>query len=110
MKSQNAKVKKEGLPSGGEVSYVMLDLADLDTIKGGVDSLLQKTTIVDYVILNAGIMACPYKKTKNNLEMQIGEQWGTRFVFLGFFFRLQLMLHCFVRLLDKECCCKAQNY
>lgn len=49
--------------------YVTLDLADLDTVKKGVENVLNKTTVVDYLILNAGILACPYRKTRNNLEL-----------------------------------------
>ena len=48
-------------------------MADLDTIKPCVDSVLEKTKVVDYLILNAGVMATPYTKTKQNLEMQIGK-------------------------------------
>ena len=63
---------KEGLAAKGAVDYVTMDLASLKTIKPAVEAVLQKTKAIDYLVLNAGVMACPYKLTENNLEMQIG--------------------------------------
>ena len=82
MKARNAEVRWERLPAEGDISYAVVDLADLDTIKPCVDCVLKKTKVVDYLILNAGIMATPYTRTKQNLEMQIGKpgcvQWNEK--------------------------------
>ena len=51
---------------------MLVDLADLTTVQTCVDSILSKSTVVDYLILNAGVMAMPYMKSKQNMEMQIG--------------------------------------
>lgn len=73
IQQQNATVKKSGLPSRGELSYVLLDLTDLDSVKESVDCILKQTKVVDYLILNAGVLAPPYTKTKHGMELQIGE-------------------------------------
>lgn len=78
MKEENAKANKQGVPAEGAISYVTLDLSDLDTVKTCVEEIRAKTTTVDYLILNAGIMATPYGKTKQNLELQIGTSGAQR--------------------------------
>ena len=73
MEQQNSKVKKtDGMPKVGSISYAIVDLCDLETVKPCVDAILEKTSVVDYLVLNAGVMATPYRKTKQNLELQIG--------------------------------------
>ena len=73
IKEKNGK-PADGEPSYGDVSYVLLDLADLDSVKAASKDVLAKTKVIDFLVLNAGVMHTPYQKTKNNLEMQIGER------------------------------------
>ncbi len=47
-----------------------LDLADLKSVKRCADGLNDQLPRLDYLILNAGVMACPYTKTKDGFEMQ----------------------------------------
>ena len=49
-----------------------LDLADLSSIQSFAKEV-QEEERIDYLILNAGVMACPYGVTKAGFEMQIGE-------------------------------------
>lgn len=72
MKDMNARVQTEGRPRQGEVSYVQLDLTDLESVKSGADAALKLSAVMDYVILNAGVSGTQYTKTKHNLELQIG--------------------------------------
>ncbi len=55
----------------GKVHILQLDLADLSSIQT-VASELQKLRKIDYLILNAGIMAAPYSLTKHGFESQFG--------------------------------------
>lgn len=50
------------------VEVMQLDLASL----ASVESFASKISRVDTLILNAGIMACPYKETADGIEMQFG--------------------------------------
>ena len=56
----------------GKVHLIQLDLADLSSIQT-VASELQKLDKIDYLILNAGIMAAPYSLTKHGFESQFGQ-------------------------------------
>ena len=56
----------------GRVHLIQLDLADLSSIQT-VASELQKLQKIDYLILNAGIMAAPYSLTKHGFESQFGK-------------------------------------
>jgi NAD(P)-dependent dehydrogenase (short-subunit alcohol dehydrogenase family) len=48
-----------------------LDLADLRSVDEFAAAILQEVRI-DYLILNAGVMACPLNYTTDGFEMQIG--------------------------------------
>ena len=56
----------------GEVSYVLMDLADLDTVKVAVERILGISKTIDYVILNAGLLVPTLTKTKHDMELTIG--------------------------------------
>ena len=42
-----------------DVVVKQLDLADLASIKACADSILATETRIDFLVLNAGVMACP---------------------------------------------------
>ncbi len=56
---------------GGEFLGTM-DLASLASVKTFVDTFLSTYDRLDALVNNAGIMACPYEKTKDGFEMQMG--------------------------------------
>ena len=56
----------------GEVKTVPMDLADLGSVRGFVDSVLQDTSRLDLLINNAGIMACPQARVGPGWESQFG--------------------------------------
>ena len=56
----------------GEVVVHKMDLASLDSISECADQLLNSLTKVDILINNAGVMMCPFTKTEDGFEMQIG--------------------------------------
>lgn len=55
----------------GKTHLLHLDLADLSSVQN-VAKQLQNLQRIDYLILNAGIMACPYGQTKHGFEKQFG--------------------------------------
>jgi len=54
------------------ITVMELDLMSLASIKSFADKLQKKYKTIDYVVLNAGIMACPFGTTKDGFEQQIG--------------------------------------
>ncbi|KAK9449782.1 uncharacterized protein V1518DRAFT_414635 [Limtongia smithiae] len=64
-------------PSVGRIEMILLDLADLTTIKPAVEDLLTKTDHLDSVWYNAGVMEPPIgSKTVQDYELQ----WGVNVV------------------------------
>ncbi len=49
-----------------------LDLGSLDSISSFAKGVLENYKKLDVLINNAGIMMCPYSKTKNGFEIQMG--------------------------------------
>lgn len=49
-----------------------LDLGSLDSISSFAKGMLEDYRNLDLLINNAGIMMCPYSKTKNGFEIQMG--------------------------------------
>ena len=56
----------------GGVFIAPLDLGSLDSVREFVKIFLEKYDRLDVLVNNAGIMACPFVKTKDGFEMQIG--------------------------------------
>ncbi|KAL3152905.1 hypothetical protein ABBQ38_012211 [Trebouxia sp. C0009 RCD-2024] len=67
------KIAQELQSSGvkGAVEVVQLDLADLSSIHQ-LAQQLNNGPALDFLFLNAGVMACPQSYTKNGFEMQVG--------------------------------------
>ncbi|KAK9316247.1 hypothetical protein V1522DRAFT_391824 [Lipomyces starkeyi] len=64
-------------PSLGRMELILMDLADLPSIKPGVEELLSKTKTLDSVWYNAGVMMPPEgSKTIQGYELQ----WGVNVV------------------------------
>ncbi|MEZ4299513.1 MAG: oxidoreductase [Polyangiaceae bacterium] len=66
---EKAKDSLAGMP--GAVRAVPLDLADLASVRTFADSMLRDLQKLDYLINNAGIMACP--------ETRVGPGWESQF-------------------------------
>jgi len=54
------------------VFVTTLDLSSLESVREFVKAFLAKYDRLDALVNNAGIMACPYQKTKDGFEMQFG--------------------------------------
>ena len=55
----------------GSVATVGLDLGDLDSVAACADAVLEDHPVIDLLINNAGIMACP--------ERRVGRDWESQF-------------------------------
>jgi NAD(P)-dependent dehydrogenase (short-subunit alcohol dehydrogenase family) len=67
-------VKKEILSQhpGSDIRIEQLDLGDLASVKGFSDRITAEYDHLDILINNAGVMMCPFSKTKDGFEIQMG--------------------------------------
>jgi NAD(P)-dependent dehydrogenase (short-subunit alcohol dehydrogenase family) len=66
--------------SSDRVSTLILDLADLNSIRKAARELTEE---IDVLILNAGVMAVPFTRTADDFELQIGTNHLGHFAFAG---------------------------
>ena len=74
------------LQGRGKINYLDLDLSSMNSVSSFVDSFRSLNLPVDMLILNAGVMMCPYSETDEGYEMQFGANH------LGHFLLVKLML------------------
>lgn len=72
----------------GELVYVQLDLASLQSVKAFADHVLKAESKLDYLINNAGIMIPPPSKTEDGFEIQFGVNFVGHFALTGHLFNL----------------------
>ena len=60
-----------------------LDLSSLESVKNFSHLIIKKYKHLDCLINNAGIMACPYSKTKDGFEIQMGTNHLGHFALTG---------------------------
>ena len=87
---QNGKSAKEQILKeypNAKINVMNLDLADLESIHSFVKKFNEKYSKLDVLLNNAGIV-CPYEKTKDGFEIQIGTNH------LGHFALTGLLLDC----------------
>lgn len=58
--------------TGGELVVMKLDLASLASVRAFAADLKAKESRIHMLINNAGVMFCPYMKTEDGFEMQMG--------------------------------------
>ncbi|XP_008311713.1 retinol dehydrogenase 14b [Cynoglossus semilaevis] len=74
-KSAEEAVKEiQGLagPEQGEMVIKHLDLASLTSVRRFCDEINKEEAKIDVLVNNAGIYQCPYMKTEEGFEMQLG--------------------------------------
>lgn len=57
---------------GGRVEHLVLDLADLSSVKACAEAFIQLDLPLHCLLNNAGVMMCPLMLTKDGFEMQFG--------------------------------------
>ncbi|GLK79436.1 SDR family NAD(P)-dependent oxidoreductase [Methylopila turkensis] len=65
------------------VELIELDLASLASARAAAEALLDDGQILDLVIANAGVMACPKRVTADGFETQFGTNHLGHFVFVN---------------------------
>ena len=65
---------------GGNISYRLLELTSLTSIRTFADEFSDH---IDVLILNAGVMATPFKKTDDGFELQLGTNHLGHFALAG---------------------------
>lgn len=78
---------------GTKVTFVDLDLANQASIRETVKKIKDQGIIIDVLINNAAVMACPYSKTTDGIEMQFGTNQVGPFLFTNLLLREDLITH-----------------
>ncbi|XP_065344620.1 retinol dehydrogenase 12-like [Cloeon dipterum] len=71
---------------GSDIRVVQLNLASLRSVKECAEEILKSEPKIHLLINNAGVMACPYEKTEDELEMQF------QTIHLGHFLLTRILL------------------
>ena len=71
-----------GMPNHS-TSVMKLDLSSLKSVKDFSEEFMSKFDRLDVLINNAGIMFCPYSKTEDGLEIQMGTNHFGHFALTG---------------------------
>ena len=79
-KGEKALEKAKAESSSKDILLMHLDLSSLDSVRNFAKEFLSKYSKLNILINNAGVMACPYTKTKDGFEMQIGTNHFGHFV------------------------------
>ena len=69
--------------SKANIKVMLLDLADLKSVKQFANNFKQKYSTLDLLINNAGVMMPPYGKTKDGFELQFGTNHLGHFALTG---------------------------
>lgn len=70
---------KESKPNVG-TRFLNLDLGGLSNVRHAVEVGLADVPKIDHVVLVAGVMACPFARTKEGFEMQFGVNYLANFL------------------------------
>ncbi|XP_040920254.1 retinol dehydrogenase 14b [Toxotes jaculatrix] len=65
-------IREQAGPEQGEVVIRHLDLASLASVRRFCEEIHEEESKIDVLINNAGIYQCPYTKTEDGFEMQLG--------------------------------------
>lgn len=66
-----------------QLDSAIVDLADLDSVRGCAAELLERYPRIHLLINNAGVMACPELRTAQGFEMQFGTNHLGHFLLTG---------------------------
>ncbi|XP_061843232.2 retinol dehydrogenase 14b [Nerophis lumbriciformis] len=65
-------IQEQSGPGRGEVVVKELDLASLKSVRKFCQEIQEEETTIDVLVNNAGIYQCPYAKTEEGFEIQLG--------------------------------------
>jgi NAD(P)-dependent dehydrogenase (short-subunit alcohol dehydrogenase family) len=69
-----------------DLATVPLDLADLSNVRRAAEQVLESTEKLDILVNNAGVMATPFRRTADGLELQLGTNHFGHFALTGLLF------------------------
>jgi NAD(P)-dependent dehydrogenase (short-subunit alcohol dehydrogenase family) len=85
-KAEKAKQKILKTVPQAILEIILIDLKSLDSVHGFAEEFLVKYERLDFLILNAGIMAPPYSKTKDGFESQMAVNYFSHFLLTNLLF------------------------
>ncbi|XP_033504021.1 retinol dehydrogenase 14b [Epinephelus lanceolatus] len=65
-------IQRQAGPEQGEVVIKHLDLASLRSVRTFCEEIREEESKIDVLVNNAGLYQCPYTKTEDGFEMQLG--------------------------------------
>ncbi|XP_035534638.1 retinol dehydrogenase 14b [Morone saxatilis] len=65
-------IQKQAGPAQGQVVVKHLDLASLTSVRTFCEEIRQEESKIDVLVNNAGVYQCPYTKTEDGFELQLG--------------------------------------
>lgn len=81
--AEQAMAKIEKLVPAAALSFIELDLTDLQSVRTFAAKFGQKHQRLDLLINNAGVMIPPYTQTKDGFELQMGANYFGHFLLTG---------------------------
>jgi NAD(P)-dependent dehydrogenase (short-subunit alcohol dehydrogenase family) len=63
------------------VSFTLMDLSDLDSVRQAAATVIEKFPVINILVNNAGVMACPLSRTEQGFESQFGVNHLGHFLF-----------------------------
>ncbi|MBE7552823.1 MAG: SDR family NAD(P)-dependent oxidoreductase [Anaerolineales bacterium] len=82
-KAEKARHEVLKLYPEASLDIVKLDLGDLQSVKACAETVLTHYDRLDIIMCNGGIMAVPYGKTKDNIELHMGVNYYGHFALIG---------------------------
>ncbi|XP_062857590.1 retinol dehydrogenase 14b [Trichomycterus rosablanca] len=67
-----AEIREQAGPGSGDLIIKHLDLTSLTSVRTFCREIIQEEEKIDVLINNAGVYRCPYAKTEDGFEMQLG--------------------------------------
>ncbi|WIA11936.1 hypothetical protein OEZ85_012018 [Tetradesmus obliquus] len=71
-RASNAVQRLQQQQPGAPVDYLLLDLADLASVRDAANKWMDSGKQIDVLLNNAGVMACPRMETAQGYEYQLG--------------------------------------
>ncbi|KAL3274162.1 hypothetical protein HHI36_015576 [Cryptolaemus montrouzieri] len=78
---EEIKKQSENCENCGEIRTTELDLSSLESVRKCARNILKDERQINLLINNAGVMNCPYTKTKDGFELQFGTNHLGHFLF-----------------------------
>ncbi len=87
-KGLDAIERMKAISDGGELVYVHLDLASLNSVKEFAEKVIATESRLDLLVNNAGVMIPPPSKSEDGFELQFGVNFIGHFALTGHLFNL----------------------